>query len=204
MIKLRTILATLVAILAVFFLGTSAYAATPLCPPGTALGDSSTQTDSLWGVLSSGTFSGSLPFPPVPTGANNTIYYMSFPVGTTATEACNLTNLGDYAFTSMDGTLGTSTSGTFDFSGNPITLPNSQMYVLVYEPTLTADATPIPGSSAASTSSGSGTTDLGGSFIPDLQAFFLNRVAVNGLGLMLIVVCIGVLVTWGRKAAKAK
>lgn len=48
------------------------------------------------------------------------------------------------------------------------------------------------------------TAGAGDGFIDGLKDYFLNEVVVKALGLMVIVVSISVLVSWGRKAIKSR
>lgn len=48
------------------------------------------------------------------------------------------------------------------------------------------------------------TGGAGDGFIDDLKGYFLNEVVVKALGLMVVVLSISVLVSWGRKAIKSR
>lgn len=66
----------------------------------------------------------------------------------------------------------------------------------------------VGGSAAASYASTVPYTDptngAGSTFISSLKGFFLNSVVGEALGLMVVVLAISVLVSWGRKAIKSR
>lgn len=61
-----------------------------------------------------------------------------------------------------------------------------------------------PAAAAHATGYTDPTSGAGSTFITSLKGFFLNSVVGEALGLMVVVLSISVLVSWGRKAIKSR